>query len=101
MTADQLEREVLELPPDQRAHIAGRIIASLEDEAAADSEWLRVVERRGRELEAATRATARIERTSGSRRQPPRVASLHLHPTALDNFIAAWKAERAKERGGV
>lgn len=52
-TADDLEAKALALPPDQRARLAERIVASLDEAFDPDAEelWLREAERRLAELE--------------------------------------------------
>ncbi len=52
MTTDQLEQEALKLPAEQRARLAERLIASLDDEAEIEKEWLAEVKRRDAELDA-------------------------------------------------
>ncbi len=51
--ASKLEAEALKLPPEQRARLAERLISSLDQATAADSEglWIREAERRLEELE--------------------------------------------------
>jgi len=51
--ASKLEAKALELPPEQRARLAERLISSLDPEADADSEeiWIREAERRLDEIE--------------------------------------------------
>ena len=51
MTMDQLEREVLQLPAEQRAKLAERIISSLDEEAEIEVEWLAEVRRRDAEFD--------------------------------------------------
>jgi putative addiction module component (TIGR02574 family) len=51
--ARDLEAKALQLPPEERARLAERLISSLDREADADAEelWLREAERRLEELE--------------------------------------------------
>ena len=50
MTVDQLEAAVLQLPPSQRARLAERLIASLDEDAEVEMEWRIEAERRDVEL---------------------------------------------------
>jgi putative addiction module component (TIGR02574 family) len=52
-SASKLEAKALKLPPEQRARLAERLIASLDHEVDADSEnlWIEEAERRLQELE--------------------------------------------------
>jgi putative addiction module component (TIGR02574 family) len=50
MTVDQLEAAVLQLPASQRARLAERLIASLDEDAEVEEEWRIEAERRDREL---------------------------------------------------
>jgi putative addiction module component (TIGR02574 family) len=52
MTRDTLEAHLLRLPPEDRAHLARVLIASLEDRPESDNEWLDEAERRAAELAA-------------------------------------------------
>jgi putative addiction module component (TIGR02574 family) len=51
--ASKLEAKALELPPDQRARLAQRLISSLDQASDPESEelWIREAERRLEELE--------------------------------------------------
>ncbi len=51
MTVDQLEQEALKLSPSQRARLAKLLIASLDDGAESDQEWLAEAQRRDEELD--------------------------------------------------
>ena len=50
MTVDQLESAALQLPASERARLAERLIASLDEDAEVEQEWLLEAERRDREL---------------------------------------------------
>ena len=52
MTIDQLERELLKLPPNERARLAQRLISSLDQESEVERAWYDEAERRLGELEA-------------------------------------------------
>lgn len=95
MTADQLEQEVLKLPPEQRAHIAERIIASLDSVARPEREAPGEVKRRGQGRETAAAVAIPKADAPPSERQRPRLVSLYLRREALDEFVEAWKEERS------
>ena len=44
--ADDLESAVLQLPREQRAHLAERLIASLDEDAALEQAWAVEIRRR-------------------------------------------------------
>jgi hypothetical protein len=46
MTIEQLESALLKLPPSQRARLAERLIASLDEESELESAWYDEAERR-------------------------------------------------------
>ncbi len=50
MTRDQLEAAVLQLPASERARLAERLIASLDEDAELESEWQTEAERRDDEI---------------------------------------------------
>ncbi len=50
MTQDQLEAAVLQLPASERARLAERLIASLDEDAELEVEWQTEAERRDDEL---------------------------------------------------
>ena len=52
MTIDQLERELLGLPAPERARLAERLLASLDDESSLERKWYDEAERRLAELKA-------------------------------------------------
>lgn len=52
MTIEQLERELLELPPRERARLAERLLASLDDESSLERRWYDEADRRLAELKA-------------------------------------------------
>ena len=51
MTTDQIERELLKLPMADRARLAERLIASLDEDAEVEAAWLAEVLRRDEELQ--------------------------------------------------
>lgn len=55
-TLEQLELEVLRLPPGDRSHLLDRLIDSLDDSAAVDAAWEREAARRDAEVEDGTSA---------------------------------------------
>lgn len=50
MTTDQLEQELLRLPAAERARLAERLIASLDEDAEVEGAWRTEVQRRDEEL---------------------------------------------------
>jgi putative addiction module component (TIGR02574 family) len=51
MTTDQIEQELLKLPASDRARLAERLIASLDEDAEVEKAWAAEVRRRDGELE--------------------------------------------------
>lgn len=51
MSPEQIERELLKLPASERARLAERLIASLNEEAEVDQAWLVEVRKRDREID--------------------------------------------------
>ena len=51
MPTDQIEQELLKLPAAERARIAERLIASLDEDAELERAWLEEVRRRDREID--------------------------------------------------
>jgi len=51
MTTDQIEQELLKLPMADRARLAERLIASLDEDAEVEAAWLAEVRRRDEELQ--------------------------------------------------
>jgi hypothetical protein len=51
MSIEQLERELLRLPASERARLAERLIASLDEDAEVDRVWVEEVRRRDGELD--------------------------------------------------
>ena len=49
MTVEQLEAEVLKLPRDARAHLAERLISSLDEDTEIEQAWEEEAERRYRQ----------------------------------------------------
>ena len=50
MTTEQIEQELLKLPTADRARLAERLIASLDDDAEVEAAWIEEVQRRDEEL---------------------------------------------------
>jgi putative addiction module component (TIGR02574 family) len=51
MTTDQIERELLKLPVADRARLAERLIASLDEDSEVEAAWKVEVRRRDEELQ--------------------------------------------------
>jgi putative addiction module component (TIGR02574 family) len=51
MTTDQIEQELLKLPAADRARLAERLIASLDEDAEVEAAWRAEVRRRDAELQ--------------------------------------------------
>jgi putative addiction module component (TIGR02574 family) len=51
MTTDQIEHELLKFPAAERARLAERLIAILDEDAEVESAWKAEVRRRDEELE--------------------------------------------------
>lgn len=51
MTTDQIEQELLKLPASERARLAERLIASLDEDAEVQAAWIAEVRRRDEELQ--------------------------------------------------
>ena len=51
MTTDQIEHELLKLPAADRARVAERLIASLDEDTEVESAWKTEVRRRDEELQ--------------------------------------------------
>lgn len=51
MSTEQIERELLRLPASERARLAARLIASLDEDAGVDRAWAEEVRRRDQELD--------------------------------------------------
>jgi putative addiction module component (TIGR02574 family) len=51
MTTDQIEQELLKLPAADRARLAERLIASLDEDAEVEAAWKAEVRRRDTELQ--------------------------------------------------
>ena len=51
MSTEQIEQELLKLPASERARLAERLIASLDEEEDLDQAWLVEVRRRDREID--------------------------------------------------
>jgi putative addiction module component (TIGR02574 family) len=50
MTTDQMEHELLKLPATERARLAERLIASLDEDSAVEAAWIAEVRRRDEEI---------------------------------------------------
>lgn len=50
MTIEQIEREILKLPLPERARLAERLIASLDEDPEIEAAWIAEVRRRDEEL---------------------------------------------------
>jgi putative addiction module component (TIGR02574 family) len=68
MTIDQLERALLELPAHERARLAERLIASLEEESEAERAWYAEAERRLEEIQAGSVREVPADEVYGSLR---------------------------------
>lgn len=51
MSTEQIERELLRLPASERARLAKRLIASLDEDSEVDRAWVEEVRRRDEELD--------------------------------------------------
>jgi putative addiction module component (TIGR02574 family) len=51
VTLEQLEAAALSLPPEGRARLAERLLASLEDDPEVTAAWLEEVKRRNADIE--------------------------------------------------
>ena len=51
MSTEQIERELLRLPASERARLAERLIASLDEDSEMDRAWAEEVRRRDGELD--------------------------------------------------
>ena len=61
MTTDQLERELLKLPAADRARLAERLIASLDEDPEVEAAWKAEVRRRDAELESGAVSAIPVE----------------------------------------
>lgn len=50
MTTEQIERELMKLPLAERARLAERLVASLDEDADIEAVWIDEVRRRDQEL---------------------------------------------------
>jgi len=50
MTIEQIEREILKLPLPERARLAKRLIASLDEDPEIEAAWIKEARRRDEEL---------------------------------------------------
>jgi len=51
LSTERIERELLKLPASERAQLAERIIASLDEEAEVDRAWIEEARRRDEEFD--------------------------------------------------
>ena len=51
MTTDQIEQELLKLPAADRAGLAERLIASLDEDSEVEAAWIAEVRKRDEELQ--------------------------------------------------
>lgn len=51
MTTDQIEQELLKLPAAERARLAERLIASLDEDAEIEAAWVEEVRHRDQEIQ--------------------------------------------------
>jgi putative addiction module component (TIGR02574 family) len=54
MTTNQIEQELMKLPAADRARLAERLIASLDEDAEVEAAWVTEVRRRDEELRSGT-----------------------------------------------
>jgi putative addiction module component (TIGR02574 family) len=50
VTTEQIERELMKLPLEERARLAERLVASLDEDAELETAWIAEVRRRDEEL---------------------------------------------------
>lgn len=50
MTTEQIERELMKLPIEERARLAERLVASLDEDTEIERAWIAEVRRRDEEL---------------------------------------------------
>jgi putative addiction module component (TIGR02574 family) len=60
---ERIEAELLDLPTEDRARIAERLIASLDQDAESDTAWRAEVERRLADLDGGTVGTVSLDET--------------------------------------
>ena len=61
MTTDQIEQELLKLPTAERARLAERLIASLDEDAEIEAAWIAEVRRRDQEIQSGAVETIPLE----------------------------------------
>ncbi len=63
MTLEELEKEAMRLAPEARAHLASRLISSLDDLSDSEVErlWLEEVVRRDSELDSGSAGSSPVE----------------------------------------
>ena len=61
MTTDQIEQELLKLPTAERARLAERLIASLDEDAEIEAAWIKEVRRRDEEIQSGAVETIPLE----------------------------------------
>ena len=61
MTTEQIEQELLRLPAAERARLAEKLIASLDEDSEVEAAWIEEVRRRDDELKSGTVAAIPAE----------------------------------------
>jgi putative addiction module component (TIGR02574 family) len=61
MTTDQIEHELMKLPAADRARLAERLVASLDEDAEVEAAWVAEVRRRDEELQSGAVAAIPVE----------------------------------------
>jgi len=61
MTTDQIEQELMRLPLADRARLAERLIASLDEDAEVEAAWVAEVRRRDEEIRSGAADTIPLE----------------------------------------
>ncbi len=61
MSTEQIEWELLKLPASERARLAERLIASLDEEAEVDRAWIEEARRRDEEFDSGAVAALALE----------------------------------------
>ena len=69
MTTDQIAQELLKLPASDRARLAERLIASLDEDTEVEAAWLAEVRRRDAELKSGTVESIPLEDALASIRE--------------------------------
>lgn len=69
MTTDQIEQELLKLPASDRARLAERLIASLDEDTEIEAAWVAEIRRRDAELKTGTVESIPLEDALASIRE--------------------------------